>query len=275
MKKNLKISLAVLIIASAVVLQSCQKDSQLEPQLKADNQLQKEYKYEKVSTFYGPTIPIGQGVARAWVKENENGDPVAVGLNLTEKALQGLPGPGQTPEQYVFFFPKTKGKNFYTHMLVDWNPDGHEPPGIYTLPHFDFHFYFIPNEERLQIPFLSPPAFDLAPAPEYFPDGYMFTPGLVPEMGAHSVDVWSPEFAPGGVFTKTYIWGSYQGEFIFFEPMITRSYLLTHPEDMILLRQPSAYQRDGWYPEYYSIKYSSNPNHYTIALENLKFVEGE
>jgi hypothetical protein len=42
------------------------------------------------------------------------------------------------PAQYVLYFPKNKGKNFYKHMLVDWNPQGHEPENVW-MPHFDFH----------------------------------------------------------------------------------------------------------------------------------------
>ena len=143
------------------------------------------------------------------------------------------------------------------------------------LPHFDVHFYIIPDEERQAIPLLLPPTMDLAPAPQYIPDLYIQTPGIVPQMGAHWVDVTSPEFQPGGTFTKTFIWGSYNGEFIFWEPMITRDYLLSKPDDLIELRQPDAYQRDGFYATHYRVSYSTSPKQYTIALLNLVYREGE
>jgi hypothetical protein len=103
----------------------------------------------------------------------------------------------------------------------------------------------------------------------------MLTPGVVPQMGAHWVDLTSPEFQPGGTFTRTFIWGSYHGKFIFFEPMITRQYLLTHPGDLINIPQPSAYQSSGWYAKKYCIEYSSDPAQYTIALLDLTFQNGE
>lgn len=69
-----------------------------------------------------------------------------MGVNLSEKALENLP---TEPAQYVLILPKNKGKNFYTHVLIDWNPQGHEALFAYGLPHFDFHFYIIPNDARM------------------------------------------------------------------------------------------------------------------------------
>lgn len=272
MKQSLKISLAALTLISGVVLQSCQKEDGFESQLKMTTQSKSEKRTEKAIRYYGPAVPIGGGVAKAWVSEDENGDPVAVGINLSEKALENLP---DQPAQYVLYFPVKKGKNFYKHMLVDWNPQGHEPAHVYDIPHFDFHFYYIPNEERLAIPGVNPPYLDPAPGSEFIPSNYLELPGIVPQMGVHWADLLSPEIAGTGTFTKTLILGSYSGEFIFFEPMITRAYLLTHPNDLIGIRQPSAYKRSGWYPENYCIQYSPVPGQFTIALLDLKYSEGE
>ena len=109
----------------------------------------------------------------------------------------------------------------------------------------------------------------------HVPDHYLQTPGGEPQMGAHWVDLLSPEFSPGGSFTKTFIWGSYDGKFIFWEPMITREYLLSDPNDLIELRQPSAFQRDGYYATHYKVSYSSTPKEYTVSLMNLIYHEGE
>ncbi len=92
-------------------------------------------------------------------------------------------------------------------------------------------------------------------------------------MGVHWVDLLSPEFN-GGVFTKTFIWGSYDGKFIFWEPMITLDYLLSRPNDLVTLRQPSAYQIDGYYATKFKVSYSVNPKEYTVALLNLVHHEG-
>ncbi|MGE5424523.1 MAG: DUF5602 domain-containing protein [Syntrophothermus sp.] len=256
---------AAILLVAVMAIQSCTKDEPAVPSSSETN-----LKISGSRIFYGPTVPIGNGVARAWVQEDDNGAPLAVGINLSEKALENLP---PDPTQYVLYFPKNKGENFYKHMLVDWNPQGHEPPGIYDLPHFDFHFYWITNQERLAIGPAGAPQFGIYPAAQYVPPAYIPTSG-VPEMGTHWIDVLSPEFN-GQVFTKTFILGSWNGSFVFYEPMITRSYLLTHPQETLPVRQPSAFQQDGWYPTDYSIAYSTSPFQYTIALRNLAYHEGQ
>lgn len=266
--KNLYLFL--LIILGMIGAQSCQKDDML-PNNEQSSELDLALKSKTVNTFYSSTIPLGNGVARGWIKVNKDGDPMEVGINLSEKALMNLP---DVPMQYVIELPKTKGNHFYTHALFDWNPQGHEPDGIYTLPHFDFHFYIISNEERMAIPPRDISYQDSIPPNQYIPENYVELPGLVPGMGAHWVDIYSPELPPTfAKFTHTMIWGSYQGEFIFWEPMITREYLMTQTNEVFAIAQPTAYQKDGWYATDYRISYSENPSEYSVALINLRHVE--
>lgn len=270
MKKNLRIFVLLSVAGLISLLQACQKDDQFNSSLTSAEFSKTGSKINSVSTFYSPTQPIGKGVARAWVSENKNGEPVAVGLNFTAKSLENLPS---TPANYVFILPKNKGKNFYTHVLLDWNPQGHEPPHVYDLAHFDVHFYIIPNEERMAIGPDDIAQFDNLPKAKYVPPLYLRGPGGVPQMGVHWVDLLSPEFN-GGVFSKTFIWGSYDAKFIFWEPMVTLDYLLSLPNDLVPLRQPSAYQTDGYYATKFKVSYSVNPKEYTVALLDLVYHEG-
>ena len=262
MKNSIKLFLIFLVIPAISLLESCQIDDEVifPPGSSMDP-----------NTFFGPSVAVGNGDAQAWVSVNKHGDPKAVGVNFSEEALENLP---EELTQFVLPLPENKGKGFYTHALIDWNPEGHEPPGTYDLPHFDFHFYIISNEDRMAIGPNDTVQFANAPDSIYAPSGYLHTPGGVPQMGAHWVDLMAPEFN-GGVFSKTFVWGSYDGEFIFLEPMITLDYLATHPNDLIPVRQPEAFQRDGWYPAKYKVSYSDSNNEYTVALTNLKFHEGE
>ena len=265
MKKFFKIAIAIWAMVAIVGLPSCQKtdfgdQSDLLSLKKAD-----------MNVFYSATQPLGKGVIRAWVQVDKEGDPMAVGVNLSAKALMDLP---DEVVQMVFELPKTKGHQFYTHALVDWNPHGHEPEHVYELPHFDFHFYPLSNEGRLAIPPMDPPYEDPKPADKYVPENYIELPGLVPAMGAHWVDVTSPELH-GTTFTYTFIWGSYDGHFVFWEPMITRDYLMSMPDDVIQIPQPQAFETAGWYATDYVIKYSEKPDQYTVALTNLMYHEAE
>jgi hypothetical protein len=268
MKNSVKLILASLVVSSLSLMVGCQKEDN--PVVSSENS-NPVLKNQMLNTFYGPTVPLGNGVARAWVSVNKNGDPTAVGISLSEKALDKLP---LVATSYVLPLPKNKGMNFYTHGYLDWNPQGHPPVGIYDVPHFDFHFYIISSEARMAIGPNDDAQFLNYPAPIYVPPMYMPAPPGVPQMGLHWVDLLAPEFN-GGIFTKTFIWGSYDGAFIFWEPMVTRTYLLSHPMDEITLRQPQAFQRDGWYAGKYKVWYSASPGEYTVALTDLTFHMGE
>jgi len=266
MTKILKITVWSLVMVAILGLGSCQ-DSDFSDQEDAIN-ASSELKKADMNVFYSSTQPLGGGVVRAWVQVDKAGNPMAVGVNLSAKALMNLP---EEVVQLALELPKTKGHHFYTHALVDWNPGGHPPLNVYTIEHFDFHFYILSNEERMDIPFRNPDTYmDPAPANMYIPENYFQTGGLEPEMGAHWIDLTSPEFN-GGTFTKTFIWGSYQGHFIFWEPMITLEYLMGNPDDVIPIPQPEAFETAGWYATDYVIKYSENPDEYTVALVNLEY----
>jgi hypothetical protein len=105
------------------------------------------------------------------------------------------------------------------------------------------------------------------PAAKYIPASYDLLIGGAPMMRAHWFDLLDPEFN-GSTFTKTFIWGSNNGKFVFLEPMITHDYLLTKPNSEKTLRQPTAFQRDGWYPGSYTVTYSPSTKEYTIALKS-------
>jgi hypothetical protein len=265
--RNFKV---VLTVAILIFFVSCQKEDQSNLVNQSSNQ-NATVKSSHGQKFFGPTVPIGNGVARAWVEQDDSGNPTAVGIDLTEKALENLP---EDDASWVLFFPNHAATHFYTHALIDWNPHGHEPAGIYDVPHFDFHFYTIPNAQRLLIGPDDTLQFANAPDSIYIPDHYWQIPGGVPQMGSHWVDLLAPEFN-GGTFTRTYIWGSYDGAFIFWEPMITKAFLESQPDEVIPVRQPQAYARDGWYANDYTVSYSNRPNTYTIALTDLEYHTGQ
>jgi hypothetical protein len=169
------------------------------------------------------------------------------------------------------------------------NSHGHEPEGVYNLPHFDFHFYTTSEEEVAGIvptdPDFASDANDV-PVGDFVPQFYSVLAGpgdppsavAVPQMGVHWIDVRSPELQgvfgnPGGfqTFTRTFIYGSWDGRLTFLEPMITRAYLLTHPEEIVPIPQPARYPQAGWYPSAYSISFDAQAREYRIALVDLSW----
>ncbi len=227
----------------------------------------------RAGTYLGPDTKLGNGVVRAWVQLDRKGNPKSVGVTLTEEALTGLPAPhGDHGPEYVLPLPAEAAQTPFDHVGFHWNPQGHEPPEIYGLPHFDVHFYMIPVEEKLAI---SPedPAFKEKAAreadPAFLPEGYVSTVEPVPQMGVHWIDPTSPEFN-GKAFTKTFIYGYYDAKLIFVEPMMTKAFLESKPKFSESLKLPAAYARPGFYPTRYSIRHDAANKEYRITLEGFK-----
>ena len=256
---------------------------------------------------YGTAVRVGGGYARAYVlyEEGGSGAPVEVGVALDERALENLPAPNpRAPSTspsghehvdnhpYLLSLPEG-GAPPYRFVELDWNPGGHEPPGIYDTPHFDFHFYTVSQAERASI-VPSDPRFqekaDRLPPDRERPESYVVAapPGSpapgVPLMGVHWVDVASPElqgmfgkpeaYRP---FTRTFLYGSWNGRFHFLEPMITRDHLLARKaavnpaerDEVIAVPTPSSYSMPGYYPGAYRITWDEGAKEYRVALTRL------
>jgi len=230
-------------------------------------------------TVYGDESAIGDGTARTYITTH-NGVPQEVGILLTESALNGLPKAhdaggihemGHTTFERVLAMPKDNGTPF-KHVLLNWNPGGHEPPGIYDLEHFDFHFYTIDVAERLAID-PKDPEFqkkgERTPTPDLIPNGYIMpAPLAFPRMGVHWVDPKSPELN-GQPFTRTFIYGSWDGKLIFAEPMITKQFLESKQNFVAPLPEPARYATPGYYPTEYTIRWDEKARVYRIALGGL------
>jgi hypothetical protein len=87
---------------------------------------------------------------------------------------------------------------------------------------------------------------DNKPDVAYFPATYFAGPP-VPQMGLHWLDGTSPELN-GQRFTQTFILGSYDGKITFYEPMITKEFLLSASNFERNIPQPAKYQKAGYYP---------------------------
>jgi hypothetical protein len=252
---------------------------------------------------YGDAVKVGAGQARTYVDRDATGAPREIGVALSEAALEALPSAGSghhdghmVTHEFVLTLPANNGTPF-TFLEMNWNPLGHEPDGVYQdVPHFDFHFYVIPKAERDAI-VPTDTAFatkaNNLPAKEFIPPFTMplGPPGAppaavaVPMMGVHWSDLRSPElqkllgkpeaFKP---FTATFLHGSWNGQIHFWEPMITRAYLLEKKaatdaavrDEIIPLPVPAKYQREGYYPTSYRITWDASAREYRVALSQLE-----
>ncbi len=229
--------------------------------------------------YKGDPEEIGNGRAYTWVKTDKNGNPERIGITFTAKTLNGLPkisDPGSiklvsdfVTFEYNLEFPDEISSTPFDHVGFNWNPGGHIPPQIYGIPHFDFHFYTISVKECHKITAKDDDTIVCykAPPAKYLPKDYIVAPSSAePMMGSHWIDPSSPEFN-GEKFSKTFIYGFYDGEMIFLEPMITKDYLETKPNSTENIKQPEKYKRTGlYYPTSYSINFDSTKNVYSVSL---------
>lgn len=222
-------------------------------------------------TFKSTQANFGNGKLYSWATRDNNGNPVAVGFTLTAGALDNL---GTADEEWTIPFPVSGAKSGYDHVAVGWNPHGHEPAGVYTVPHFDFHFYSITEAAQDAIPPYEQDSvkFNNVPSAEYFPANYFGIPGGVPQMGKHWIDVTSPEFH-GQPFTETFIYGSFDGKVIFHESMVAKSYLDTLTSFTKAIPQPAKVKNSGYYPTKYSIKKTNGE--YVVSFTDFVYKQGQ
>lgn len=227
-----------LAFAVSITLVSCKKD-----------------KDENGGVFKGPVQDFQHGKAWTWVQIDKDNKPERIGISIDAEAMNSLdPGDEQNGGHNhanalsLTFHPKANVTPF-VHALLDWNPHGHEPAGVYTLPHFDFHFYMTSEADRKAIPpfEVDNTNFLKLPGEGYMPAIYAPIPGGVPQMGAHWIDVTTPELN-GGTFTQTFLYGSYNSEVTFYEPMITKAFLDANPSFVRDFPLPAKFKKSGYYP---------------------------
>lgn len=256
-------------------------------------------------TTAGEAVALGHGEVTPFVSTTKNGKPMFIGVKLTADALSGLPADEGAHLHLPF---PDDNSSAYKWVGVDWNPAGHPPPQVYTVEHFDFHFYTLSEAEVDAIPF-GIAAYDIPD--EQRPDGYI-TEGeagaparvIAPQMGEHMLDSTAPEFNDGD-FSHTFIYGVYdrsinpdapdrieedvplgpggeeidvpvygegnEGELIFAEPMITTAFLEEQNEEVTTsIGMPEVFPEGGYYPTAYAVRYHGGEDTYTITLESFE-----
>lgn len=180
----------------------------------------------------------------------------------------------------------------FKHFVMNWNPHGHPPPHVYTVPHFDFHFY---TQSRLDRTSIQPPAAEdmcndnsygievvpldcaqldkaMQPLPaDQQPPSHTTVGAVEPGMGNHMVDLSSPEFS-GQDFDHTFIFGTWEGNLTFWEPMISVDYLSSVRRSCHNIDNPTAAPEAGWYPGRYCISYSRIFQTYNITMTKFEWL---
>jgi hypothetical protein len=162
--------------------------------------------------------------------------------------------------------------------LLNWNPHGHIPPGVYDKPHFDVHFYIEPIENIFALQrgtcgpeFLRCDQFALARKPvprNYVPPNFQELGIAAPAMGNHLLDPTTSEFH-GEPFKHTWIYGAYDGRVIFYEEMVDLRFMMSKPDACVPIQSPDAVALTGYYPTRSCIRYTPAKDEYTVSMEDF------
>jgi hypothetical protein len=256
-------------------------------------------------TLDGPPVAVGNGTARLFVELGPRREPRVVGIALTEAALTGLAtrmnstsrcfdknGDGTLAHgeclgdyQATLALPAgAAGLGLPVRWAtVNWNPEGHLSPAppVWSAAHFDFHFFMA--EPALVEGIRTGPCAEFihcedfaragTPLPErHVPEGHIDVGAAVVAMGNHLVDARDPELAnPKLGFSRTFIYGAYDGKLIFLEPMVSHAFLSSRPQRCTPVRAPKAYAVAGYYPTSYCVRYDAASASYRVTLEGLVY----
>ena len=208
----------------------------------------------------GPKQSLGQGSIWSWTEHDVSGNLVRLGVTMTHGVLNGLP---TSYEQVEAPLPEETSTPPYVTAVVFWDPLGHGPE-VYSVPHFDFMFYFLTSEELGQIS----PGSDTIPVPARFRPPDYHAALTEPTVGTHWGDTLAAEFH-GKPFTATFVYGFHDGKMAFLEPMIASAFLGTEPSFSGAIEQPAAFEQEGYYPTHYTVEYNRKDSTVTVALEGM------
>lgn len=254
------------------------------------------------AVLQGEPVPVGRGHVTSFAQIAPDGAPQAIGLRFEAAALDELPAArnatsrcfdlngngaidagteceGDTEARIMM--PREVAERpdmLFQWAMVNWQPQGHDP-APWSVPHFDIHFYMIPQAELDQIG-LGPCDFfidceaqkrALMPVPPEFvhPD-HVSVDVAVGQMGNHLIDSKTPELSDQGVpFTHTWIFGAYDGRIVFQEVMVTHDHLMGRQTGCQQVKQPAAWQVAGWYPTSYCIGYDAESDVHQVAMQDF------
>ncbi|WP_280265390.1 hypothetical protein [Nocardia wallacei] len=258
---------------------------------------------------YGQSASLGNGRITAYSQTDSAGKPLAIGMVATDGVYDALPHDPPTGGLYCHdknadgaVDPHHECAGGYenalplndnltrrddipfTYVLANWNPHGHVPMGVWDKAHFDVHFYLNDNAERLAI--RTGPCLQMTdcadyalgknlPAARYRPPNYVDLDAIEPAMGQHLIDKTTPELN-GGPFTHTFIYGSWNGEITFYEPMVSLEQYNglrsgTIGDSCTPIEQPQAWQQAGWYPTRYCLRHRANRAETLTTLEEFVY----
>ena len=231
--------------------------------------------------------PTGELDAHSWALTDDDGVVTHVGFSINREAAESLtevdggvgPAEGYDPgARFQLSLPaEVLEQTLFDHIGIDFMYAGHEP-GPFLVPHFDFHFYTVSDDEILAIDCVDEPMPDAArmPAPYIIPSTEMDPEGTcVPAMGVHAIDPTAPTLAPDSTtpFSEHFVLGYHNAELIFIEPMIAQSTLAAGTELSGSVPRPDTFGRTTLYPATWSLALSADGTEYEVVFSDFSEIQ--
>jgi len=256
----------------------------------------------RTARVLGTPSSLGNGTVTSYSELDGSGAPKAIGVLFSAGALDALPtAPSDGHRCFdanndgvidlatecsmwherVLPVPSEASRRPdvpFKWVLLNWNTQGHIPLGVFDKPHFDVHFYIEPIENifALQRGTCGPESlrcdqFAMARKPvprNYVPPNFEDVGAAAPAMGNHLLNRTTPEFH-GEPLKRTWIYGVYDGRVIFYEEMVTLSFMMSKPDTCFPIESPDAVALTGYYPTRSCIRYAPGKNEYTVSMEDF------
>jgi hypothetical protein len=167
-------------------------------------------------------------------------------------------------------FPyQTQQQTFLNHIGFGYHPNGHGPPGVNDVPHYDMHFYAETQEEREAIECGGQPQ----PGSNQVPAG-VEKPAMggepfgscVAGMGAHSS-------LPYDKLNAEMIYGFNNGKLSFLEPMIHEDNLLGKKELEFEILPPPKWGAEINYPHKARLFHNPEKDTYDVVLTDFRIID--
>jgi hypothetical protein len=237
-----------------------------------------------IQWVFGDAELVDGNLVVSWARVHAWNGVKEVGVTIPVAVFDEMPeedGPGPHGAYATLAFPDiVQETTYFNHVELHSNPHGHDtPPGSVnpirnSVPHFDFHYYAIPEEAVWLIPASTvPPPLLPRVAPERLPAGYTQPGRSIVEMGRHSSPIWSL-FDPDFLSTITlagFLPDATQMHFI--EPMVSRERLLERTDFELPVPMPAEFGRLMRYPTKFVADYDADLDAYHFVYSEFVPVE--
>lgn len=194
--------------------------------------------------------------------------------------------------QYASVPRDIKAATGIDHVSIDFNPCGHPPVDVFTIPHYDLHLYLVDPDYRKCMtcetipgaPVCNPGGQSTPSGQGFFnaatimagpdatklanmPSGFEYQAGdSVPLMGGHA---WDSSQQPSGEnpwINPIWIMGPYDGTIVDYEPMIPLSFIQGNIDNVYEENLSYAGQTINNLPNKYTVAYNATSAFFTVTF---------